>query len=155
MGDPPTVAKLRKGTLIFLGIHAVVCIGIVICASPDYKIYGIYALIILSIVTIAVRFSTKYVCDIRIDPIKGKLYFSWISHRGRQGITIIDIKHAKYKYRLRVTKGYVGHILSIKDDSGNLYIQETRSENNRALTNSFLKSQLDEMDQLIRQVKAN
>jgi hypothetical protein len=155
MGDPPTVAKLWKGTLIFLGIYAVICIGIVICANPDYKVYGIYAFIIMSLIVIATRFSTKYICDIRIDPIKGILYSSWLTHKGRNGITIIDIRQANYKYRLRVTKGYAGYILSIKDDNGNLCILETRSENNRALTNCFLRSQLDAMDQLIRQGKAN
>lgn len=155
IAGPPTVKKLQKITLILIGLMTIGC-GAVALFSKLTSIGLIlisFTYIILCLFVIAARFTITYIVDIQIDPVEGLLYSSFITHNGKMGMTKINIKQAKYSYKLQTTRDYAGYILTIKDNNSTLQIRETKSKN-KDLTNVFLRSQLDEMNQIILQIKA-
>jgi hypothetical protein len=149
---PPTVKKLQKVTLLFLGVITIGCSAVLLFSRNVDLLFIILIYIILCLFIIAARFSTKYIVEIRIDPIEGMLYSTFINHKGEISITKINIKEARYSYKLRTTRGYVGYILTIKDRESRLQIYETKSKN-KDLTNVFSRDQLDDMNQIILQIR--
>ncbi|WP_158800632.1 hypothetical protein [Pedobacter sp. L105] len=150
----PTVKKLRKVTFLFIGVMTIGCGAVAIFSKPKPfdLVFIFFVYIILCLFVTVARFTTLYIAEIRIDPVEGMLYASYMNHKGEIVPSKINIKEAKYSYRLRVTRGFQGYILTMKNNKSRLRIDETQSQN-KDQTNTFFRSQLDEMNQIILQIR--
>lgn len=148
----PTVKKIRRFTYILLGAITFVATIVLFSRETIWQL-SFFFLVWLALCTyVIILMSTNvYVIDIHINPIEGVLYFSFMNYKGEVGDKKIDIKQAKYSYKERATKSG-GYGLTIKDNQAKLQIGETRSENKNQ-ANVFFRNQLDEMNQIILQIK--
>ncbi len=76
----------------------------------------------------------------------------YLNHKGEIVPSKINVKEAKYSYKLRITRGFQGYILTMKNNKSRLRIDEAQSQNKNQ-TNTFLRSHLDEKNQIILQIK--
>jgi Ca2+/Na+ antiporter len=148
----PTVKKIRKFTYLLLGVITFVATIALFSRETIWQLGFIFLVWLILCAYVIILVSTNvYVIEVRINPIEGVLYFSFMNYKGEVGYRKIDIKQAKYTYKERATKSG-GYGLTIKGNHAKLQIGETRSENKNQ-ANVFFRSQLDEMNQIILQVK--
>ena len=152
----PTVKKLNRVTLIFIGVMTVGCIAVTLINKPKHNglVFILVTYITLCLFVIAARFTIRYIVEIWIDPIEGTINWSFIDHVGKKGVKKIKIKSSIYSYKVQVTRDYTGYILTIKDENSTLQVRETKSKN-KDLTNVFLRGDLDRMNNLICEIKLN
>lgn len=153
MGDQPTVQNIKKGLFISIVIITVVCMGAAIYSNPGHRVYSLFAFNILCLIVIIMKITGNYILNIRIDPVEGVLYSTYLTFKGEEGVTEIDIRDAKYSYVYYASKSYQGYILTIKDQVARLQLRETKSIRNKDQNNRFLKSQLHEMNEIILEVQ--
>jgi hypothetical protein len=153
MGDRPTIKILKQGLFYNLLFIAVLCTVAAIIAESSIKILCLYAFLILSIFIIVVKYTTHFIVHIRINTSEKKLFISYVTITGKEDLIVIDISRANYKYGYRINRGKKRWVLILKGKDGELQIYETKSEENRSQKNVFLKTQLDEMNDLILQVR--
>jgi len=151
---PPTVKKLQKVTLMFMGVMTIGCLGVAIFGKPTTMellfLFGVW--IVLLAFVIAARYSILYISEVQIDGLAGVLYVSYLNHKGEIKMSAIDIKQAQYSFVRRDTRGYQGYILTLKDKNARVQMDEKQSQNKRQ-TNTFAGDQLEEMNRIILQIK--
>lgn len=153
MGDQPTVENLKRGLIISVCLVTAICGIWAIFSKPDQRFLPITVFASLVTIVVVLKYISQFILNIRIDPLERILYSEYITIKGETGTNRINIREAKYSYKLRVTKGYQGYVLTIKDVGSKLQIRETKSATNKDQKNRFLKSQLDQMNQLILQIR--
>jgi len=153
MGSPPSVQNLRRGLYIAIAIIGLACVVGAIFSDAGNVKYCLIMFIALTLLIVAMKYSSHFIINIQIDPVEGMLYSTYLTIKGDTGVDQIDIKRAKYSYIYHVTKGEQGWILTIKDKDSSLEIRETKSTRNKDQKNSFLKNQLDEMNKLIIRIR--
>jgi Ca2+/Na+ antiporter len=148
----PTVKKIRRFTYILLGVITFVASIALFSRETIWQIGFVFSVWLILCTYVVILVSTNvYIIEVRIDPIEGVLYFSFLNYKGEVGHKKIDIKKAKYSYKERATKSG-GYSLTIEDSRAKMQIGETTSENKNQV-NVFFRRQLDEMNQIILQVK--
>jgi hypothetical protein len=150
----PTVKKIRKFIYQIVGVMTFAAMIAIFSRETIWQAGVIFLIWLLLCASVFILVSTNmYVIEVRINPTEGMLYFSFMNYKGEVDHKEIDIKQAKYSYKLRATKTG-GYGLTMQGNDAKLQIGETTSENKHQ-TNVYFRNQLDEMNRIILQVKAN
>jgi len=150
----PTIEKIQK--IIYTIILVISIAGIAAFYSRTTHLgLGIFYLIWLFLCSSVIYLYSRnvYIIEIRIDRNAGFLHFSFMNYRGKVTHKKIDIKQAKYSYKpagINLTM----YVLAIQDKDTKLKIRETKTQR-KDCKNVFFRAQLDQMNQIILQVKAD
>lgn len=150
----PTEMKIRRFTYILLGVITFAATVALFGRETIWQIGFVFLVWFILCACVIILVTTNlYFIEIRIAPIEGMLYFSFMNYKGEVGNKKIDIKLAKYSYKQRATKSG-GYGLTIKDNHAKLQIGESKSESKNQ-ANLFLSKDMDAMNQIIQKVKGH
>jgi len=152
-GDQPTVQNLRRSTFKMIAFIAVGCAFSTYFLKPSKEIDALVAFVLLSFLVIIVVYPARYIQNIRIDPKTHKLYAGYLKMNGKTGITVIDLDLARINYKFNFTKTSSGWSLTLNDGTEKLKLYETKSTTSKDQKNSFLKDQLDSINEVINHIK--
>lgn len=149
----PTVKKIQKFTYILLGVITFAATIALFSRETIWQLGFVFLVWIIICAYVIIKVSTNvYVIEVRINPIEGMLYFSYMNYKGEVGDKQIDVQQAKYSYKQRATKSG-GYGLNLEDSHAKLQIGETKSESKNQ-ANLFFSSDLDMINKLIVNIKA-
>jgi len=149
----PSAKKIQKVTYQFLIVITVAAI-VALFSRHDFIGYGYIAFIwflVCAAVLLIIR-TNIYVIEIQINSDQGILYFSCMNYKGAIKYKKINIKNAKYSFKPNASNLYPRLTLTIQDSEARLQIRETKSDN-KDHVNVFYRDKMNEMNQLIMQIK--
>lgn len=154
IGDQPTKENLRKNLFKAITVVAVVCAVASNFAKSSQQIYFLIAFLMISAIVYGLMVTTKYIKQIRLNASEATLYLEYVTISGKEGTNEINLLNAKYSYRFSASNGYQGYTMKLNDKKSKLEIRETKSSSKQDQKNRFLKDQLDQMNQIITDIRS-
>ncbi|MGI4803539.1 MAG: hypothetical protein ACRYFL_02115 [Janthinobacterium lividum] len=148
-GKQPTVYHIWnyfwKGVIVMF----VITLALIFYADAKWSLDLLLLFSVLTLLLTSVTLSNQFITKIHIDKINNKFYKYYITARGEERFITIDLNTAKINYKLSVSRAYVGWELKIKDKNSFIKIRETKNPSLKTQKNVFIKTQLDQMNELI------
>ena len=150
----PTREKIQKNIYVIIAVITIVGIAALYSRTTHLGL-GIFYLVWVFLCSMVIYLYSRnvYIIEITIDPKIGILHFSFMNYKGKIGHKKIDIKQAKYSYKPAGSNHNI-YVLTIHDKDTKLKIRETKAESEDS-TNVFFRNQMDQMNQIILQVKGD
>jgi hypothetical protein len=148
LGDSPTVQNIWHFFYKCVGGIALICIAFFFWGNPSWHLYSVILFLVLSFLFYVIITQNRYTTQIIIDKTDNKFYLYYITVRGDEEITTIDLSSVKTNYKLDISRTGSAWILSIHDEYSSVKLMEGKSSSANT-KNYFSKNQLDEMKRLV------